>query len=380
MIKVLLALLTSFSITFVAIPSIIKVARMKNLFDEPGERKSHHSKIPTLGGVALFAGIIFAFTFWTAESSYQPRQYIIASLIIMFFIGIKDDIIPLSPIKKFIGQLMSAGIIVFFSNPVDDPSKSFTFFRLTNMVGVLGVYELPVNVSYILTIFTILVIINAYNLIDGIDGLAAGIGVIASFTFGIFLYMVENTVLATLSFALCGSLLAFLYFNLSNAKIFMGDTGSLIVGLILSILAINFIEANINNPKTSEELSQFFQKHFNIQNISIDLSRSAPAIAIGILIIPLFDTLRVFFFRAIRRTSPFRPDRNHIHHKIIALGLNHKKASFILYFVNILFIALSFSLRNLHSGQILLILGILAASLSQIPYLLKLYKKKKSVS
>ena len=353
---------------------------MKNLFDEPGERKSHHSKIPTLGGVALFAGIIFAFTFWTAESSYQPRQYIIASLIIMFFIGIKDDIIPLSPIKKFIGQLMSAGIIVFFSNPVDDPSKSFTFFRLTNMVGVLGVYELPVNVSYILTIFTILVIINAYNLIDGIDGLAAGIGVIASFTFGIFLYMVENTVLATLSFALCGSLLAFLYFNLSNAKIFMGDTGSLIVGLILSILAINFIEANINNPKTSEELSQFFQKHFNIQNISIDLSRSAPAIAIGILIIPLFDTLRVFFFRAIRRTSPFRPDRNHIHHKIIALGLNHKKASFILYFVNILFIALSFSLRNLHSGQILLILGILAASLSQIPYLLKLYKKKKSVS
>ena len=380
MIKVLLALLTSFSITFVAIPSIIKVARMKNLFDEPGDRKSHNSKIPTLGGVALFAGIIFAFTFWSAESSYQPRQYIIASLIIMFFIGIKDDIIPLSPIKKFIGQLVSAGIIVFFANPVDDPTKSFTFFRLTNMVGIFGVYELPVTVSYILTIFTILVIINAYNLIDGIDGLAAGIGVIASFTFGIFLYMVENTVLATLSFALCGSLIAFLYYNLSNAKIFMGDTGSLIVGLILSILAINFIEANINNPKTSEELSEFLQLHFNISNISIDLSKSAPAIAIGILIIPLFDTLRVFFFRIIRRTSPFRPDRNHIHHKIIALGLNHKKASFILYFVNIIFIALSFSLRNLHSGQILIILAILAALSSQIPYMLAKYKKSNSIS
>jgi UDP-N-acetylmuramyl pentapeptide phosphotransferase/UDP-N-acetylglucosamine-1-phosphate transferase len=248
------------------------------------------------------------------------------------------------------------------------------------MVGIFGVYELPVTVSYILTIFTILVIINAYNLIDGIDGLAAGIGVIASFTFGIFLYMVENTVLATLSFALCGSLIAFLYYNLSNAKIFMGDTGSLIVGLILSILAINFIEANINNPKTSEELSEFLQLHFNISNISIDLSKSAPAIAIGILIIPLFDTLRVFFFRIIRRTSPFRPDRNHIHHKIIALGLNHKKASFILYFVNIIFIALSFSLRNLHSGQILIILAILAALSSQIPYMLAKYKKSNSIS
>ncbi len=366
MIKVLLALLTSFSITFVAIPSIIKVARMKNLFDEPDERKSHHSRIPTLGGVALFAGIIFAFTFWSATSSYQPRQYIISSLIIMFFIGIKDDIIPLSPIKKFIGQVVSAGIIVFFAD-----------YRLTNMVGILGVYELNIYVSYILTMFTILVIINAYNLIDGIDGLAAGIGIIASFTFGIILFMVNNSVLATLSLALCGSLLAFLYFNLSK-KIFMGDTGSLIVGLILSILAINFIEANITNPKTSEELSLFLQKHFNIENISINLSTSAPAIAIGILIIPLFDTLRVFLFRIIRRNSPFMPDKNHIHHNIIVLGLSHKQASFILYLVNIFFIGLAFLLRNLHSGQILIILVVLAATMSQIPFFIKHFRKNEA--
>ncbi len=364
MIKVLLALITSFSITFVAIPSIIKVARMKHLFDEPDERKSHKQSIPTLGGVALFAGIIFAFTFWSAESSYQSRQYIIAALIIMFFIGIKDDIIPLSPIKKFIGQLVSAGIIVFFAK-----------LRLTNMVGILGFHEIPDNISYILTMFTILVIINAYNLIDGIDGLAAGIGIIASFSFGVVLYMVENTVLATLSFALCGSLLAFLYFNLSPAKIFMGDTGSLVVGLILSILAINFIEAGISSNRTSEELTMFLQKHFNIDNLNIDISTSAPAIAIGILIVPLFDTFRVFFFRIIRRSSPFKPDRNHIHHKIIALGLNHRKASLILYSVNILIIALCVLMRNFHSGQILIVLVILASTLSQVPFLLKHFKR-----
>ncbi|MEI6815942.1 MAG: MraY family glycosyltransferase [Bacteroidota bacterium] len=360
MIKVLLSLLTSFSITWFAIPSIIKVARMKNLFDEPGERKSHHSSIPTLGGVAIFAGIIFSFSFWSATSFYPNRQFIISAIIIMFFIGIKDDIIPLSPIKKFIGQILSAGIIVFFAD-----------YRLTNMVGILGIYELPYNVSCMLTMFTILVIINAYNLIDGIDGLAAGIGIIASTAFGIILFMLNNSVLATLSFSVCGALLAFLWFNISPAKIFMGDTGSLIVGLILSILAITFIEANITNPLTSVQLSNYLQSHFNIQQIDFDLSHSAPAIAVGILIIPLFDTLRVFVYRAFKRTSPFRPDKNHIHHKILALGYNHKKASFMLYFVNILFVILSFALRHLHSGQLLIILVLLAMILSQIPFLIK---------
>jgi UDP-GlcNAc:undecaprenyl-phosphate GlcNAc-1-phosphate transferase len=366
MIKVILTLLTSFTVTFVAIPSIIKVALMKNLYDEPDERKSHDYKIPTLGGVALFAGIIFSFTFWSASSIYPIKQYyIIASLIVMFFIGLKDDIVELSPVKKFIGQIVAAGIIVFFAD-----------YRLTNMVGILGIYEIPYNVSCVLTMFTILVIINAYNLIDGIDGLAAGIGIIASTAFGIILFMLNNPVLAGLSFALSGALLAFLWFNLSPAKIFMGDTGSLVVGLILSILAITFIETNIKNPLVSVEFSDFVQSNLHISRINFDLSTSAPAIAIGFLIIPLFDTLRVFVLRAFRRKSPFLPDRNHIHHKLLELGFNHKKASFILFSVNILFVILALTLRKLHSGQILIIFFVLAMILSQIPTLIIKYRAK----
>ena len=369
MIKVILTLLTSFTVTFVAIPSIIKVALMKHLYDEPDERESHDSIVPTLAGVALFAGVIFSFTFWSASSFYANRQYIISSLIIMFFIGLKDDIVELSPVKKFIGQLVAAGILVFFAD-----------FRLTNMVGILGIYEIPYNVSCILTMFTILVIINAYNLIDGIDGLAAGIGIIASTAFGIILFMLNNAVLAGLSFALSGALLAFLWFNLSPAKIFMGDTGSLVVGLILSILAITFIETNINSPLTSVQFSDFIQTHLHISKVNFDLSTSAPAIAVGFLIIPLFDTLRVFMLRAFRRKSPFLPDRNHIHHKLLELGLNHKKASFVLYTVNIFFVILALLLRKLHSGQILLIFFGLAMILSQIPSLIINYRAKNSKS
>ena len=342
---------------------------MKHLYDEPDERKSHDSMVPTLGGVALFAGVIFSFTFWSASSPYPNRQYIISSLIIMFFIGLKDDIVELSPVKKFIGQLVAAGILVFFAD-----------FRLTNMVGILGIYEIPYNVSCILTMFTILLIINAYNLIDGIDGLAAGIGIIASTAFGIVLFMLNNAVLAGLSFALSGALLAFLWFNLSPAKIFMGDTGSLVVGLILSILAITFIETNINSPLTSVQFSDFIQTHLHISKVNFDLSTSAPAIAVGFLIIPLFDTLRVFMLRAFRRKSPFLPDRNHIHHKLLELGLNHKKASFVLYSVNIFFVILALLLRKLHSGQILLIFFGISMILSQIPTLIINYRAKNSKS
>lgn len=349
MVNILLSFITAFVITFVAIPSIIKVANIKHLFDEPDERKAHKSKIPTLGGLAIFAGIVIAFTFWSASGHYSNNQYILSAILVLFFIGIKDDIFPLSPIKKFIGQIISTLIIVFPAN-----------IRLTSLCGIFGVYEIPLWFSIALSMFTILVIINAFNLIDGIDGLAAGIGVVASSTFGILFYQSGSYELAILAFALTGSLLAFLRFNFSPAKIFMGDTGSLIVGLVLSVLAITLIEFN----KTS--LTGFVA------------SSKAPAISIAILIIPLFDTLRVFCIRLLRKQSPFKADKNHIHHGLLEIGFTHKTASLLLCLVNVIFIGVVLLLKdNIEIHYLLLTLFFLALVLSQIPFIIRTYFKQK---
>jgi UDP-GlcNAc:undecaprenyl-phosphate GlcNAc-1-phosphate transferase len=287
MYSIVLSFFTSFFITFMAIPSIKRVATVKHLYDEPGGRKSHTSRIPTLGGVAIFAGLIFSFTFFSAEIVYHSRQYIVSAILILFFIGIKDDIIPIPAFKKLIGQFIAAAIIAVSGG-----------IRITSMHNLLGIHAVSYPVSILITIFTIIVIINSFNLIDGIDGLAAGIGVIVAGVFGfIFLYYGEMTMALTiLAFSLVGALLGFLYYNFSPARIFMGDTGSLVIGLVISVLAINVIELKSNMNGVS----------------SNSVIVSGPAFVVTVLIIPLFDTLRVFCIRLINKKSPFSADRNHI--------------------------------------------------------------------
>jgi len=350
MINIAFGCITAFVITFLAIPSIIKVAIIKNLFDEPGERKSHKSSVPTLGGLAIFAGVVFSYTFWTSGYDTQNTQYILAAIIVMFFIGIKDDIIELTAKKKFYGQLISAIIIVLFAN-----------IRVTNLYGFFGVYEIPYWFSIILSLFTILTIVNAFNLIDGVDGLAAGIGAIASFAFGLWFYNYNQISLCILSFSLFSSLLAFLVYNFSPANIFMGDTGSLIIGLILSILAINFIQLSFASPPYAFPF------------------RSSPAMAIAILIIPLFDTLRIFILRVMQKKSPFKADRNHMHHVLLDLGLSHRGVSLTLYAINILFIFVALMLRDISSLLLLIIISMMAVLLSLVPYVIKNFTKVKPV-
>lgn len=347
MINIAFSCITAFIITFVAIPSIIRVAIIKNLFDEPGERKSHKSSIPTLGGLAIFAGVVFSFTFWSAGFNFQSTQYIIAAMIVMFFIGIKDDIIELPANKKFYGQFVSAVIIVLFAN-----------IQVTTLCGIFGIYQVPYWFSILFSLFVILLIVNAFNLIDGIDGLAAGIGAIASFSYGLWFYNYNQIALCILSFALFSSLLAFLVYNFAPANIFMGDTGSLIIGLILSILTIKFVELTFDPAPNAFPF------------------RASPAIAIAILIIPLFDTLRVFTIRVFNKKSPFKADRNHMHHVLLDLGLSHREVSMALYLVNIGFILLSLSLRNLGSLVSLIIIVSLALFLSVVPYLIRVFRER----
>jgi UDP-GlcNAc:undecaprenyl-phosphate GlcNAc-1-phosphate transferase len=349
MLNITFACITAFIITFLAIPSIIRVSVIKNLFDEPGERKSHSSSVPTLGGLAIFAGVVFSYTFWSTGLENTPTQYIISAIIVMFFIGIKDDIVELTAHKKLYGQLFAAIIIVLFAD-----------IRITSLYGIFGIYQIPYWISVMLSIFTILVIVNAYNLIDGIDGLAGGIGAITAFTFGLWFYNYNQIGLCILAFALFSSLLAFLVYNFSPANIFMGDTGSLVVGLILSVLTIYFVEMSF------EALPYAFP------------FRSSPAMAIAILIIPLMDTLRIFVVRLRNGRSPFQADRNHIHHQLLDLGLSHREAALTLYLVNIGFILTALSLRNISSLILLNLLIVMAIVVSVIPYILRTYLKVKA--
>jgi len=324
--NILLSAALAFLITFFAIPVIIQVAKDKKLFDEPDERKVHKNVIPTLGGLGIFAGFIIATLMGVPAAITSELQYFAAATTVIFFLGIKDDILVLSASKKFIGQLIAAGIIIKFGG-----------IQITNMHGFMGIYEIPHIASIILSIFTIIVITNSFNLIDGVDGLAGSLGLLTTLVFGTYFFYAGQLTYAVMAFALAGSTIGFLIYNYSPAKIFMGDTGSLLLGLVNSILVIKFINV-AGNPAS---------------NLPIE---AAPAIGFSILMIPLFDTLRVFGLRILDRRSPFSPDRTHVHHFLLDLGLSHRMVTLTCVSVNITFIAMAFFLRNLGTTTVLGIL------------------------
>lgn len=321
MVLILASLLTSFVITFMAIPSIIRLAQIKHLFDEPNERKTHKTNVPTLGGLAIFAGMIFSLTFWSSQKEIVELQYILSSIIILFFIGMKDDLFNLVAYKKLLGQLAAAFILVHWAG-----------IRITSFFGIFGIHELSLIESYVFSIFTMVVITNSFNLIDGIDCLAGCVGVLAATTFGSWYFMAGHTQYVVLSASLVGALVAFLYYNKTPARIFMGDTGSLMVGIVLSILAIKFIELNRVIPADG-----------------LHKIKKIPVVTIGILIIPLFDTLRVFTSRMLQGKSPFSPDRNHLHHLIIDLGFTHLQATVLLVVFNLSVIGFVFKMQSVRS-------------------------------
>jgi len=319
MYEMILAFITAFTLTYFLIPPIVRVARIKRLFDEPGERRSHTVSTPSLGGIAIFAGLIFSIVLWTPFEVFGKLQYILCSFLIIFLIGAKDDIDPVSPKIKIAAQLLAAFILVFKSE-----------IKISSLYGLFGMHELSDWVAVPLTIFTIIVIINAFNLIDGINGLAGGIATLTFSIFGAWFLLVQYPELGIIAFATTGAVLAFLRYNITPAQIFMGDTGSLMLGIVASVLAIKFIELHQTFPKNAPYAF-----------------KSVPAVAIGILIIPLYDTLRVFAMRMLKGKSPFQPDRTHIHHILLDSGLTHIQATAVLIVVNVIFIVLAFSLQNI---------------------------------
>jgi UDP-GlcNAc:undecaprenyl-phosphate/decaprenyl-phosphate GlcNAc-1-phosphate transferase len=346
MYDIILGFLTAFAVTYVIIPPIIRIAINKNLCDVPGERSSHTVNTPRLGGIAIFAGLLFAIVFWTPFKDFGNLQYILCAFIIIFLIGTKDDVEGISPYKKLGGEMIAAAILVFKSN-----------VKLSSLYGTFGVYDIPDWFAIPLSIFTIIVIINAFNLIDGINGLSGSIGVLITFSLGAWFFLTNNTVLAIVSFSLMGAIIAFLKYNYTPAKIFMGDTGTLLVGLVSAILTIKFIEL-----------------HKVLANHPLAF-KSVPALAVSVLIFPLFDTLRVFVLRAIKNQSPFAPDRRHIHHLLIDSGFTHMQATYILVLVNFSFMILAFTLQSIGTLNLLMLILLIASILTSILFLFSTHRK-----
>ncbi len=363
LLEIVLPFFTAFLLVLVATPALIKVAKLKHLVDEPGEaRKLHRRSVPTLGGIMIFAGTIISYCLWFPSQSswklgnnYDPLtalgefKYVLASMFILFFLGLKDDIIGVSPSKKLLIHVIVGFVLVYMAD-----------IRLTQFWGLFTVDVLPYSVSLGLSLFIYIVIVNAINLIDGVDGLAAGTGLIASAAFCYWFYRTGDTPLALLAAGLGGSLFGFLFFNWQPAKLFMGDSGSLIIGVVVYVLVMKMIE-------------------FPPYRLSAAMSDvSKPVLAMSILSYPLIDTLRVFIIRMRQGRSPFSADKNHIHHRLLAIGLTHRQVCYVLYAYTLFIITLTFITPARTPNMSFMIVGGIAVLLANAIFLIPVKEKKTS--
>lgn len=337
--NIFLSLTLSFTIVYFVIPKIIKVSTLKNLFDVPNHRSAAKKVVPTLGGIAILAGFFLGTIVSLNSFNINQLKYLYAGIFTMFLIGLKDDIIGLSAKKKFIIEIVMALYIVILGN-----------YRISNLHGIMGIHEIGYVWGVLISVIAIVGIINAVNLVDGIDGLAGGIGLLASLVYGFWFLHAGDYIYALCGFSLAGSLIAFLLYNVfgNTNKIFMGDTGSLVLGTILAILTLHF---NIYYPETNMA------------------SHGLPAISLAIIIVPVVDTLRVFAIRIAHKRSPFSPDMNHIHHNLIKLTGDHKTSSAIIVTVNALIILCAFLLIDeLGNNNLFFLLLISGFVLASIPF------------
>lgn len=327
-----ICMLWAFFVTVFSIPYVIHLAYLKKLLDAPNQRTIHVSSTPRLGGLSIFAGFASAYTI------YSPPDFVLmkvfAGTIILFFIGLKDDILPVSAFKKFFIQVLATGIVMFLGD-----------VRITGFHGIFGIYELTEGVSFMFTFVVIIGLTNAFNLIDGIDGLAGSIALIVNLVLAyVFIFMMPSQYYANgiAALSLAGALAGFLRYNIYKAKIFMGDTGSLVSGFVTICLVIIMVEAK-------DEFGNY-------------LISNGPVFGMSLLVIPIVDTLRVFIIRILNGKSPFDPDKNHLHHSLLGMGLSQLSTLFVLVLLNVLFVfvVLCFNQANItYQLAILLLFGVL---------------------
>lgn len=352
---ILLSFVISLVLGGIIIPRIILIAKRKRLFDKLDARKEAKPPIPRLGGLAFFPVAMFSFSLMLGMRYFLgldlPHSseanlilnlmFVIAGLIMIFFIGLADDLIEVNFRTKFFVQFICAAILMFAG------------IAISNMQGLFFLYTIPVAVSVILSILFVILTVNAYNLIDGVNGLCSGLGLIALSAYSGWYIYVGNYVYAMLALSMAGIVLAFFYYNVRGRRlqIFMGDTGSLTLGFIISFLTLKFI----SSPHGG-------------MNDEFYTPVSTLALIIGLLFIPLFDTIRVFVNRVNKGLSPFHPDRTHVHHKLLNIGFTHIQSTLILMLAQVCFLLINVLLSDillLHLNIVFAIDIALALSINQ---------------
>ncbi len=301
--NVFLIVVTIFLAAFVSYksyPIIIKISRLKRLMAKPENRSVHKVATPNLGGIGIFLGIITVLTFLGGLLNYNNLLCLIGALVILFFTGLKDDLVNITPKQKLLGQIVAAICVI-----------ALTDLRIDSFHGLFGIETLPYMASVIFSLFVFIVVMNSFNLIDGVDGLAGSIGITASLFFAIYFYLNNNDSMLIVSLSLIGALSSFLFFNFSKLhKIFMGDTGSMILGFLMAYQGISFIKIN------------------SLADSTIQIPNS-PLFILALFSFPLMDTLRVFIIRILQNRSPFAADKNHIHHDLLTLEFKHWQIALI---------------------------------------------------
>ena len=321
----------------VVIPRIVLISKKRRLFDDVSERKAHQGSVPRLGGLAFFPIFLTSFTvvlgaqFSIGYELVSPhdvdfiREFLMVTggAAILMFIGMIDDLRGISYKTKFLAQLASAGLLV----------GGGLWFNDLN--GLMGIYHIPDWAGIPLTLLAVVFLVNAYNLIDGIDGLCAGLSMISIGALGVWFVYNNLYIYGMLSAAILGVLSMFFFYNtvFQRLKVFMGDTGSLLLGFLIAFLLLKFFR---ECPSVTP----------NIKPLSL---------LIGLVFIPVFDTMRVFVVRVSKKLSPFHPDRKHIHHQFLDLGFSHLRATGIIILIQVFFILLNVALYRLNINLMLAI-------------------------
>ncbi|MEO9483357.1 MAG: MraY family glycosyltransferase [Ekhidna sp.] len=325
-----LAIATSFLVTLTLMPVIIRLFRSIDLLDRPDKRKIHSISTPSLGGIGIFMGILLALLISITFADLASQKYFLGGTILIFLLGVRDDLSSLQANHKLVVQIFSATLIVFFGG-----------IKISGLNGLFGVETFPWVFDELFTVFVIVVMTNAFNLIDGIDGLAGCIALIIASFLGWAAYQSGYLVDSAIACSIAGASLAFLLYNWYPSKVFMGDTGSMVFGFMLTALMIKFL----TTPSPP----------------SVILSPVATSLALFVL--PVYDTLRVFLIRFFTGRHPLSPDRNHIHHVLLKLGLNHAQATICLIGYNILIIMLVVTFQEIGELWVMLAMTLVTVTI-----------------
>lgn len=343
--------LGAFITTYILIPKVILVTNAKKLSTPVNSRSAHMIPTPSFGGVAFFTTLILMVSLIQSILLHFGGNNLIAGLTVLFMVGLKDDLVISTAKVKIIGQLIAISFIMFLPQ-----------LQIISLYGFFNIYEISPFLSLPMALILMLAIINAYNLIDGIDGLAGIIGIIICSIYAVIFFFTNRDFSFLICICIIGILAAFLRYNLSSGtnKIFMGDSGSLIIGFLIGFLTLRFL--------TIESFTMI-DYQFKPENRIIFI--------ISILFIPIFDTTRIVFSRLLKKQNPFTADRNHAHHILIDLGLSHVKASILLGFLNIFIVMVFLLLGRYYSSFIMaFVMGLLFLLFTYLFFALKTRKIK----